>query len=133
LQDRTRLQHGWATATEKLADVLSPDIKYGGGQEVIKNILARISEVLAKAETLEMQHAQIKEMVDSVEIGKEELNREFIKDLEQKNELLAKQISELGGLEEHLRQNETVIAGVREDLKSMLQDLCKAYTIDFEV
>ena len=40
IQIRTRLQHSWATATEKLADVVHSDIKYGGGPEAIKEILA---------------------------------------------------------------------------------------------
>ncbi len=35
IQVRTVLQHSWASAAEKLAD-LDPDIKYGGGPEELK-------------------------------------------------------------------------------------------------
>lgn len=60
IQIRTALQQIWAELSEKLADVIDPAIKYGGGDEYLKQFLANASLTIAEHETnesrvLEMQ------------------------------------------------------------------------------
>lgn len=62
IQVRTALQQLWAELCEKLADLIDPAIKYGGGREDLKQLLTEASEGIAEHETnelevLEMQRA----------------------------------------------------------------------------
>lgn len=57
IQVRTSLQHLWAELSEKFSDVVDPDIKYGGGGEIIRGVLAKTSAMVAKEELVEMQLA----------------------------------------------------------------------------
>jgi ppGpp synthetase/RelA/SpoT-type nucleotidyltranferase len=41
IQIRTELQHNWALVTEKLADVIDQQIKYGGGPADIQELLGQ--------------------------------------------------------------------------------------------
>jgi ppGpp synthetase/RelA/SpoT-type nucleotidyltranferase len=50
IQVRTDLQHLWAELSEKLADVFDPNIKYGGGEDLIRNTLMLNSNFLAQLE-----------------------------------------------------------------------------------
>lgn len=50
IQVRTNLQHLWAQFSEKIADLLDPAIKYGGGPEKIKELLALESDRISKIE-----------------------------------------------------------------------------------
>lgn len=50
IQVRTALQHLWAELSEKFADVYDPNIKYGGGKELIRRVLTETSEHVAKLE-----------------------------------------------------------------------------------
>jgi ppGpp synthetase/RelA/SpoT-type nucleotidyltranferase len=51
IQVRTRLQHLWAELSEKLADHLGNEVKYGGGPAPIKELLQQCSKLVAGAET----------------------------------------------------------------------------------
>lgn len=51
IQVRTRLQHLWAELSEKLADHLGNEVKYGGGPQPIRELLERLSQLVAGAET----------------------------------------------------------------------------------
>jgi ppGpp synthetase/RelA/SpoT-type nucleotidyltranferase len=51
IQVRTRLQHVWAELSEKLADQLGNEVKYGGGPALIKQLLDQSSQLVARAET----------------------------------------------------------------------------------
>ncbi len=51
IQVRTRLQHLWAELSEKLADQLGNEVKYGGGPPAIKQLLEQSSALVAGAET----------------------------------------------------------------------------------
>jgi ppGpp synthetase/RelA/SpoT-type nucleotidyltranferase len=51
IQVRTRLQHVWAELSEKLADQLGNEVKYGGGPALIKQLLDQSSQLVAGAET----------------------------------------------------------------------------------
>ena len=46
IQVRTSLQHLWAELSEKFSDVVDPAIKYGGGDDVIQQILMRASNLV---------------------------------------------------------------------------------------
>lgn len=54
IQVRTPLQHGWASAVEKLADTIDPDIKYGGGADEIRKIISLMSQTVGLIEALEI-------------------------------------------------------------------------------
>jgi ppGpp synthetase/RelA/SpoT-type nucleotidyltranferase len=54
IQVRTTLQQLWAELSEKLSDLLDPAIKYGGGDESIKELLAEASKTIAKLEKVEL-------------------------------------------------------------------------------
>lgn len=45
IQVRTLLQHLWAELSEKLSDVFDPDIKYGGGHDAIRRLLATLVQI----------------------------------------------------------------------------------------
>jgi putative GTP pyrophosphokinase len=53
VQVRTSLQHLWAELSEKLADVMDPTIKYGGGSDVVRGLLSKGSELVALLESRE--------------------------------------------------------------------------------
>lgn len=50
IQIRTALQQAWAESCEKLADVIEPAIKYGGGDSKIQTALTGVSEAIARFE-----------------------------------------------------------------------------------
>jgi putative GTP pyrophosphokinase len=53
IQVRTSLQHLWAELSEKFSDVVDPTIKYGGGEEEIRELLTVASHFIALAELIE--------------------------------------------------------------------------------
>jgi ppGpp synthetase/RelA/SpoT-type nucleotidyltranferase len=53
IQVRSSLQHLWAELSERAADVLDPTIKYGGGPEKWRKLLASLSEWIAEHEMIE--------------------------------------------------------------------------------
>ncbi|MGB7209597.1 MAG: hypothetical protein WBD27_13120 [Pyrinomonadaceae bacterium] len=53
VQVRTSLQHLWAELSEKLSDVSDPSVKYGGGSDDVKDILANTSGWVAEVELRE--------------------------------------------------------------------------------
>jgi ppGpp synthetase/RelA/SpoT-type nucleotidyltranferase len=71
IQVRTLLQHLWAEVSERLSDVLDPEIKYGGGDELIRKVLRTTSETVAKIENLEMDILKIEQ--DVSRLPKEEI------------------------------------------------------------
>jgi ppGpp synthetase/RelA/SpoT-type nucleotidyltranferase len=54
IQIRTNLQHLWARYSEALATVFGLSLKYGGGDEKILQMLARLSKHIIQIEQLEM-------------------------------------------------------------------------------
>lgn len=52
VQVRTRLQHHWAELSEKGADVIDREIKYGGGPAVVRQALDQLSELIRGTEGL---------------------------------------------------------------------------------
>jgi len=53
IQVRTSLQHGWASAVERLADIIDLEIKYGGGPEGLRVQLLNLSNTIAGVEEIE--------------------------------------------------------------------------------
>ena len=53
VQIRTKLQHEWAELSEKIADRLGVDVKYGGGPETVRSVLVSSSELIADIHNLE--------------------------------------------------------------------------------
>jgi len=53
IQVRTSLQHGWASAVERLADRIDLDIKYGGGPEGLQHQLLNLTNAIAGLEETE--------------------------------------------------------------------------------
>jgi putative GTP pyrophosphokinase len=51
VQVRTSLQHLWAELSEKLSDVIDASIKYGGGSNETRTLLATTSELVGHTET----------------------------------------------------------------------------------
>jgi putative GTP pyrophosphokinase len=50
IQIRTELQHSWAELSEKIADRVGIQVKYGGGSVVIQEVLAGLSALVATFE-----------------------------------------------------------------------------------
>jgi ppGpp synthetase/RelA/SpoT-type nucleotidyltranferase len=55
IQIRTALQQLWAELSEKLSDLIDPAIKYGGGDDRVKRVLATASELVALQEDNELK------------------------------------------------------------------------------
>jgi putative GTP pyrophosphokinase len=51
IQVRTSLQHLWAELSEKYSDIVDPTIKYGGGDETIRTLLTKVSDLVASDES----------------------------------------------------------------------------------
>jgi GTP pyrophosphokinase len=60
---RTPLQNSWAQATESLADSFDPEIKYGGGPDLIRNILELVSTTIATDENNETDLIELRATV----------------------------------------------------------------------
>jgi ppGpp synthetase/RelA/SpoT-type nucleotidyltranferase len=61
LQIRTRLQHLWAEVSEKYGDLFGSEIKYGGGDEQLRELLKKMSDLIGSYEDLELSMPQIAE------------------------------------------------------------------------
>lgn len=59
IQVRSKLQHLWAEYSEKLSDVIDPNVKYGGGPEALSRMLAEISGAIAEVEGMEVPYRAI--------------------------------------------------------------------------
>lgn len=55
IQIRTLLQHEWASAMERLADDVNPEIKYGGGPARIQQIAKALSNAIRETENYEVK------------------------------------------------------------------------------
>ena len=63
VQVRTKLQHLWAQVSEKLSDIVDPELKYGGGPEESKEILSVTSTFVANLEGLEGDCARLSKKI----------------------------------------------------------------------
>jgi ppGpp synthetase/RelA/SpoT-type nucleotidyltranferase len=53
VQVRTVLLHSWAELSEKISDRFGSELKYGGGPEFYRQLLMKLSELVASLEALE--------------------------------------------------------------------------------
>lgn len=55
IQVRTELQHLWAEFSEKAADLVGSEFKYGGGDKELQKVFQDLSSILAQAEILDAE------------------------------------------------------------------------------
>lgn len=77
IQVRTALQHLWAELSEKLADVMDPAIKYGGGEPDVRSALTGISAAFADIEHDEHKLLQLESRIKNLRESSPELGREL--------------------------------------------------------
>jgi ppGpp synthetase/RelA/SpoT-type nucleotidyltranferase len=95
IQIRTLLQHLWAEFSEKLSDVVDPNIKYGGGDDETQRLLGVASELLARIEGAEQTIAGLQEQhVSGPHL--QELQEETVRRKEELAQILSVMISEVG-------------------------------------
>ncbi|MGH7410589.1 MAG: hypothetical protein ACREJ6_05955 [Candidatus Methylomirabilis sp.] len=110
IQVRSSLQHVWAELSEKVSDVLDPAIKYGGGPEGVRDMLAAASAAIALVEEGETSLARVKANVaDLVGLQSPPLREE-----------------DLRLLEEGLREAEVVVIESKAELVKVLNDTISA-------
>jgi ppGpp synthetase/RelA/SpoT-type nucleotidyltranferase len=121
IQIRTRLQHLWAELSEKLADVVDPAIKYGGGPDTLRELLSMSSNAVAKIESLEEEIYRGKRRMDNV-----------TKQLQKVRQSRPDKIEEMRKIERQLKSMERVVAevvvaasGLRKELSGLLGDMIK--------
>ena len=68
IQVRTKAQDRWAQVSEKLANLIDPRIKYGGGPKQLRIQLAAYSAAILKSEGLERQHQQMLDLADDLQL-----------------------------------------------------------------
>jgi putative GTP pyrophosphokinase len=86
VQVRTKLQHIWAELSEKLSDVESADLKYGGGPERLKIALRSSSNAIG---TIEALTSEIDDLPESQE--KSILRNELI----ETNQVFAEKLADI--------------------------------------
>ncbi len=59
IQVRSTLQHTWAEFSERLSDRIDPGIKYGGGDDQMREVLLRYSKIVEEFELLERNMAAL--------------------------------------------------------------------------
>ncbi len=94
IQVRSPLQHLWAELSEKVSDVADPAIKYGGGPEDIRRVLAKASELVASIEDLEKGIVRLLEQ-GAHEERLQELREEMVRIKDEIAEILSEAISRL--------------------------------------
>lgn len=61
VQVRTLLQHSWAEVSEKAADMIDPEIKYGGGPQSLRKKLQAITDLVSPHEELNSRFLKSKQ------------------------------------------------------------------------
>lgn len=67
IQVRSSVQHLWAELSEKVADVVDPATKYGGGPDSVRAFLRHTSEQIAAFERVEFQISELETKIAEVE------------------------------------------------------------------
>lgn len=78
IQLRSTLQQLWAELSEKLSDLIDPTIKYGGGNESIKEFLATTSKLVQQQERGEIRLLRVQQTLLSLS-SKADLTQETAK------------------------------------------------------
>jgi hypothetical protein len=133
IQVRTPFQHSWASVVEKLSDVVDPDLKYGGGPQVLMKHITAISDLFASFENAELIHANLCEMcktLPSAEVHEGLLR--FIETEDEKSREMGAEIIKAGGIAKFLARQEVTLKKMRKRIESMLQRFCKRYNIRYK-
>lgn len=67
IQLRTELQHTWAESSEKLSDLVDPGIKYGGGDDDVKEFLTTASKLVTSDEELELKMSELESRLTAMQ------------------------------------------------------------------
>ncbi|HEX8493984.1 MAG TPA: hypothetical protein VF658_14150 [Pyrinomonadaceae bacterium] len=108
VQVRTALQHLWAELSEKVSDVTTPAIKYGGGNEGIQKWLLELSLTIAEEE------------LDEAELEKEQMRDNLTND--EKDEISKKQET-LISFRQELSETFVLSIEILEELKGESDDI----------
>lgn len=77
IQVRTQHQHLWAELSEKMADALGQEVKYGGGPSLARATLDRLSAVIVSLEKLEADTRAMPEMREEIAMLREKFTVEL--------------------------------------------------------
>lgn len=125
IQVRTSYQHVWAELSEKLADVFDPAIKYGGGRQSLRQLLAKWSGVVQKEEDVERTLAGVQDQLgdlfaqtslsESDEANVGELEAEIVR---QEKDRVERRTSNLTAMREAIEEFATLVDGGGADAVS---------------
>jgi putative GTP pyrophosphokinase len=65
LQLRTRVQHAWAQAIERLSDGAFPDLKYGAGSDAVLHQIEAGSRAISEYERVEAELFELQQLADT--------------------------------------------------------------------
>jgi putative GTP pyrophosphokinase len=77
IQLRTALQHLWAELSEKFADLTVPEVKYGGGPDEVRSLLAQLTEGIVGLEALEAQLGALEAQLEALKSHQEDLEAQL--------------------------------------------------------
>jgi putative GTP pyrophosphokinase len=110
IQVRTSLQHLWAELSEKSSDVLDPTIKYGGGPDEWRSVLAKCSEAVVSYEKIEKTYFEVMASIELTAADEMEIRTAVAKLLE--HHVPERELKEIRGkLEEITRRGEYLKRG----------------------
>jgi RelA/SpoT family protein len=127
IQIHTELQHNWALVTEKLADVIDHQIKYGGGPADIQELLGQISQRIAILEQQEFLQANISDAYHRGELTIEDVEAELLE--REDGATLVALIRAEGDLERWLDRVEQILTDTRKELNRLLKAILDRYTM----
>lgn len=119
IQVRTYLQDLWAQLSEKLADAIDPAIKYGGGSDSTRSLLAFASAQVASLESYERAVQRVTEQSEEFERKTFELKDR----IEGSPELERRHAKELARLREDLSDSRRTRAENEEEFKMSFKQL----------
>ncbi|HEU4344002.1 MAG TPA: hypothetical protein VFU31_20800 [Candidatus Binatia bacterium] len=138
IQVRTHLQHSWASASEKLSDMVDPEIKYGGGPEEMKRYLADVSDLFADFEMQEVKWFQTRVLVQEMamqSVNLDELVAKLVEKDEKYKDQKYKQMLErikTEGFMGSVHKLDLELNALRETMNAKLQEFCESLTIGSE-
>jgi putative GTP pyrophosphokinase len=134
IQVRTALQHNWASATEKLSDVVDSKIKYGGGPKKIREDLTKLSNLIHSFEVIEAGIYLVHQLVELV--PNDMLGRVTEKALEDQEVMSKLKLAE--GLEKAIKEKgivgvvaekEADLNAIKDSINTALKDLSEVTTM----
>ncbi len=127
IQIRTELQHNWALVTEKLADVIDHQIKYGSGPADVQELLTQSSQRIALLEQQEFCRRISATAIIRGEVTMEDLEADLLE--REDGAAMVALIRAEGGLDRWLERVQQVVADTRKELNKLLKAILDRYTI----